>query len=44
MSAASAGNLVFIEGIMDQHMYLKNFQENVHAGIETLGLGELFIF
>jgi transposase len=44
MSATGVGNLVFIDGIMDQHMYLNILRNNLHESAEKLNIGNSFIF
>lgn len=44
MAASGVGNLVFIEGIMDKHMYLKILQDNLVQSAEKLGINETFRF
>jgi hypothetical protein len=36
MSATGVGNLVFIDGIMDQHIYLNILRNNLHTSAEKL--------
>lgn len=38
MSALGVGKLVFIEGIMDRHVYLTILKENLNASVEKMGL------
>jgi len=44
MSVTGVGKLVFIDGIMDQHIYLNILRNNLHASVEKLNIGNLFIF
>ena len=44
MSAAGVGNLVFIDGSMDQHVYLYILKKNQEESAYKLGLTGSFIF
>lgn len=44
MSAKGVGNLVFIDGIMDQNVYLKILKENLKESASKMGLGKRFKF
>lgn len=38
MTAAGVGNLVFIDQIMDQHVYREILQDNLQPSVDRLGL------
>lgn len=44
MSANGTGNLVFIDGIMDQHAYLNILRNNLFPSVEKLGLEGRYLF
>lgn len=44
MSSSGVGNLVFIEGTMDQYVYLNILKENLKKSVENLNLGVDFYF
>jgi hypothetical protein len=44
MSASGVGNLVFIDGIMDQYIYLDILRNNLKCSVDKLSLGSSFIF
>lgn len=44
MSASGVGKLVFIDGNMDQNMYLNILQDNLQASVDLLGLPPNWIF
>lgn len=44
MNAAGTGNLVFIDGIMDQDVYLNILKDNLDYSARKLGLDRRFIF
>lgn len=44
MSAAGVGNLHFIDGIMDQYVYLDLLKKNVKASAQKLGISKTFKF
>lgn len=44
MSASGVGNLVVIDGIMDQYMYLDILRNNLKSSVDKLSLGSSFIF
>lgn len=44
MAASGVGNLVFIEGTMDKHMYLQVLKDNLLQSAEKLGLEGKFRF
>lgn len=44
MSANGTGNLVFIDGIMDQHVYLNILKNNLKQSVEKLGLEGRYLF
>ncbi|XP_055943643.1 uncharacterized protein LOC129974889 [Argiope bruennichi] len=44
MAAAEVGNLVFIDGIMNQFEYLKILQDNLLPSVRKFGLGSNFVF
>lgn len=43
-SASGVGNLVFIEGIMNQHVYMALLKENLKASAQKLGIEKTFAF
>ena len=44
MSAAGVGRLHFIDGIMDQNVYINILKENLKESAEKLGIGNTFNF
>ncbi|GFX28541.1 transposable element Tcb2 transposase [Trichonephila clavipes] len=44
MSAGGVGELAFIDGIMDKHVYLGILKDNLEKSASKLGLGSGFIF
>jgi transposase len=44
MSAAGVGSLVFIDGIIDQHIYLNILRNNLYASVEKINIGNPLIF
>ncbi|GBN90053.1 Transposable element Tc1 transposase [Araneus ventricosus] len=44
MSASELGNLVFIDGIMNQALYLNILRDNLKLSAQNLGIGNNFVF
>lgn len=44
MAASGVGNLHFIEGIMDKHLYVDILRQNLKVSVEKLGLKDIFTF
>jgi hypothetical protein len=44
MNASGVGNLVFIDGIMDQYIYLDILKNNLKSSVDKLSLRSSFIF